>query len=194
MAFCTKPLANMANLEDCSKPQSAGIEKIVFYNYKSASATVADNVQIFDTIPETSHFESTVSFNEDSKTTSWQNSIFIQFASTVQKEGRDAVNALANTWLACICYLTDGSVAYFGKTDEDYIPTTTDEFPTWKKAGEYNMTYPARVTAGNINSGTKMDDAHGIDATVTVKSVQAPVVVPAPLTNAQKADVKPVRE
>lgn len=159
--FCSVPLVPPAST--CS-PKSGGISKIKFHNFAMTGTPAAYQEETIDCIPETSHLESVYSFNSETRTGAWTNTLFIDFGE-ISNTNREAISTFTSSYFACEVEFIDGTKAKFGRSEDTQGWSTPDGHP-----------YPCHASAANLNSGTKMEDKQGFDITITVKTLTPPVI------------------
>lgn len=105
-----------------------------------------------DTIPEQSHLESVYAYNPQNRSGVWTTNVFIKIGE-INTTNRSTVESMAfnNVILEVTC-------------------------ETGHKVTVGSATRPAYMSAGNLLTGTAMEDANGIDATFTQKDTTSPSV------------------
>lgn len=106
-----------------------------------------------DTIPEQSHVESAFSFNPQNRSGFWNTSVFIKVGE-LSETNRAAIESMALNNVILLLTLVSGGIMVVGSAD-----------------------HPAYMSAGNLLTGTMMDDNNGMDATFSARSVSAPEIV-----------------
>lgn len=143
----------------CSKPISVNVDscntKVAgIVEVKIAPVNDPDNEITLYTIPETSHLESVFAFNAQNGTGIWTSTLFIKIGE-ISDTNRNAVESMAFNHVIIKAETQSGQVVTVG---------------TAKR--------PAYMSAGNLATGTAMEDAMGYDVTFTQKDITSPEVVP----------------
>lgn len=138
--------AVIANVNTC-KNKAAGIKSI---KMTSLGTTVVTT--ILDTIPESSHLESVFAYNNQNGTGIWTTNVFIKLGE-ISAQNRTSIESMSFNHLTIECEMVSGAKITVGSAD-----------------------IPAYMSAGNLATGTNMEDAQGLDATFTHKGIASPTV------------------
>lgn len=135
-----------ANVNSCNN-KAAGIASIKITPV-GASATAVT----LDTIPETSHLESVFAYNAQNGTGVWTTNVFIKLGE-ISAANRTSIESMAFNNVTLELNMESGAKIAVG-----------------------SATHPAYMSAGNLATGTNMEDAQGFDATFTQKDIASPTV------------------
>lgn len=137
----------VTNLDSCNT-KVAGIVEV-----KIAPVNDPSNEITLYTIPETSHLESVFAYNAQNGTGIWTSTLFIKIGE-ISETNRTAVESMAFNNVIIKAETQSGKVVTVGTTKR-----------------------PAYMSAGNLATGTAMEDAMGYDVTFTQKDITSPEVL-----------------